>query len=242
MEKQIFLTVMSAAASGDEPTITITTSTLDRQLDEVVPEGADFTAYLRNPVVLFGHDHTALPVGTTTSLSVVAGQGVQARWSWLQGDAFADRVRNAFEQGALRAASIGFVPRESQNNRRGGRCYTKWELVEWSLCSVPANAEAIRVLRSLDLWAADESVLELSDTDAVVLDLDDVSSDLAAWVTTRAAHHWRSEPFEPVLDVDPGELRRAIRDIVPTAIARALKSAVAAEVGRVLDKHRGRVD
>src|SRR5574338_119000 len=106
MQKQMFRTVVDA--TGDEPSIVISTMGTDRDGDEVVPEGGVFDAYLKNPVVLLGHDYGALPVGSTTALDVVPGEGVRARFRWLENDAFADRVRNAFEQGVLRAASIGF--------------------------------------------------------------------------------------------------------------------------------------
>src|SRR5688572_13265949 len=107
MEKQTLATVATVTAKGDEPEITITTVALDRDNDEIVPEGGDFTAYQKNPVVGFGHfRNESIPVGVTTSINVVAGRGIRARWRWLEGDPFAARVRNAFEQGVIRAASI----------------------------------------------------------------------------------------------------------------------------------------
>lgn len=146
--RAIFPTVIGA--KGDEPTIIISTGSLDRQGDELVPTGAALDAYRKNPVVLFAHDHNELPVGSTTSISVDAS-GIRAAWKWLENDARAARVRNAYDQNVLGAASVGFVPLAWEDLDGGGLRFTKWELLEWSLCPVPANPEAIRVLKGLGL-------------------------------------------------------------------------------------------
>jgi hypothetical protein len=138
-------------SDGDEPEITISTGALDREGDVLVPEGAVFDAYRRNPVVLFGHNHSELPVGSTTSIAIEPGIGIRAAWRWLEGDDRAARVRNAFDQGVLRAASVGFIPLEDESLGRRGLRYTKWEVIEWSLVPVGANAEAVRTLKALGL-------------------------------------------------------------------------------------------
>ena len=262
MEKQTLATVTSESASGDEPSMTITTVALDRARDEVVPEGGDFAAYLKNPVVLFGHDHHGLPVGTTTQLDVTPGRGIRARWRWLEGDPFADRVRNAFEQGMLRAASIGFLPRESERNGQGGQRFTDWELLEWSLVAIPANPDAVRVLRSLDLWpGGDDVALDLDDValdlkDADILDVEGFSRAELDELTRRASEltrgrlQRRGEPFgdpaarrherddEVVCDVDPEDLRRILRGVVEATLADVVRRETAAALARA----RGRVD
>src|SRR5689334_5359727 len=87
-------------ADGNEPTITISTAAVDREGDVLVPSGAVLDSYKQNPVVLFGHNHDDLPVGSTTSIAVDAS-GIRASWKWLEGDAQAARVKNAFDQGVL---------------------------------------------------------------------------------------------------------------------------------------------
>ena len=242
MQKQPVATIVSDSKRGDEPEITISTIGLDRDCDEVVPEGCDFTDYQRNPVVQFGHDYSSLPVGATTALDVVPGRGVRARWRWLEGDPFADRVRNAFEQGVLRAASIGFQPTASEPNGRGGTRFTRWTLLEWSLVPVPANAEAVRSLKRLRLWADDEHVLTLDDED--LLDVSDWDS-AAERRLREGARRRRSEPFEPVIDVNRRELASVLRGVVSDAVARQradLERAVRAETAAAINRARGRLD
>ncbi len=139
------------APSAGDAAITISTIDEDRYNDILVPEGADLTAYERNPVVLFGHDIHALPIGRTEHLRIVPGKGITASFSFLKGDEFATRVKNAFDQKALNGASVGFIPKKSEPLTGGGRRYTRWELLEWSLVTVPANSAAVRVLKSLGL-------------------------------------------------------------------------------------------
>ena len=238
-QTQTLATVATPQATGDEPAITISTIALDRDRDEIDPSGGDFVSYQRNPVVLFGHDRSSLPVGSTTRLEVVPGRGITARWRWLAGDAFADRVRNAFDQGILRAASVGFLPIESESNGRGGRRFTRWELLEWSLVPLPANPEAVRTLKGLGLWAGDDMVLEIADDvhqdDRVALE---ITESFAEELRRRATTRRHSEPYEPLYDVSAAEIRRLMRGIVeeqlqPAAIGRIVRETTTATLRRM---------
>jgi HK97 family phage prohead protease len=150
--KSWLATVSAVAGSADEPELMVTTSAPDREGDVVVPEGIELTNYRKNPVVLWAHDYQSLPVATCTAINVVPGRGLRARFRWLDGDPFADRVRRAWDAGVVRAASIGFAPLRVEPND-AGYTYTRSELLEWSLVPVPANPEAVRVMRSLGLSA-----------------------------------------------------------------------------------------
>ena len=236
MEKQTLATIASTLASGDEPQITISTIALDRDKDEVVPEGGEFRNYLKNPVVGYGHfRNETIPVGVTTAIDVAPGRAIRARWRWLEGDAFAARVRNAFEQGVLRAASIGFLPHASEPNSNGGRRFTKWEMLEWSLVPLPANADAVRALKALDLWTSDEIVLELVD-DEPTYTFEEVAAACAGLAHAARLRH--SEPFEPVYDVAASEVRGMMRAIVAESLNGIVRQATANTIARL----RGRVD
>lgn len=155
-------------AAGDEPEIVISTAAVDREGDILEPDGAELADYQKNPVVGYGHfRHETLPIAATTSITREPGRGLRARWRWLEGDAFAERVRNAWEQGVLRAASVGFLPLDFEPRTDGrGLRYTRWSLLEWSLVPIPANPEAVRSLKALGLpvtEAGDDVVLVLRD-------------------------------------------------------------------------------
>lgn len=138
----------SAALGGDAPSMTITTNATDREGDRVVPEGGKFANFLKNPVVCFVHDYKQLPIGRVTKLEVEPGKGINATWDWLKNDVFADRVKNAYEQGCINASSIGFIPLESTPNGKG-LDITEWEMLELTLCPIPMNPEAVRAMKSL---------------------------------------------------------------------------------------------
>jgi HK97 family phage prohead protease len=255
----ILATVTAERAKGDEPTIVISTSAVDRENDEVLAEGGDFAAYKRNPTVLWGHDYSSLPIGTTTSLEIVPGRGIRARWRWLEGDDFAARVRNAFEQGCVRAASIGFRPVESERNERGGRRFTRWELLEWSLVPVPANAEAVRTLKRLRLWRDEEIAVFIRDDEPVAAPLEvrallgEVVPSMLAPSTVRSVltpsvlqqavraelrrHSPLTSPFERKWPVEAEAIKAAVRSAL-AGIAADLPKVIEAEFKR----RRGLVD
>jgi phage head maturation protease len=128
----------------------ITTPDVDLEGDRVDPLGLDLEGYRQNPVVLHLHDAYAstaacgIPVATATALSVSPAGVACHGLDWLVGDAFADRVRNAFDQGVIRGLSIGFIPLESRPNKFGGHDITKSRLLEFSLVPIPANPAAVR--------------------------------------------------------------------------------------------------
>ncbi len=151
MKKHMATVTATPDAKPNEPERIVTTADRDRDDDRLMPEGADLTAFRKNPALLWGHDYSELPIGTVERITADANRGLRARWRWLEGDARAERVKNAWSQGVVRAASIGFIPKQSQPNDFGGRDYTQWELLEVSLVAIPANPHATRVLKSLGL-------------------------------------------------------------------------------------------
>ena len=90
--------------------------------------------YRNHGVVLMNHKFAdELPVGRTETISV-DGQGrLVAQFRFLENDPVADRVRNAWEQGVVRSASI------TVRNFADG----EQRLIEWSIVSLPADVEAV---------------------------------------------------------------------------------------------------
>jgi hypothetical protein len=154
--KYVYQTVAadSLQPSTELATCTITTINPDREGDRVVPEGGDFSNFMKSPVLMWAHGgaygYASVPIGSVTALEVVPGQGVKAEWKWLKGDDFADRIKNAWQQGVIRASSIGFKPTISMKNGTGSDI-EKWELLELSLCAIPMNPEAVRSLKAMGL-------------------------------------------------------------------------------------------
>lgn len=151
MKKQFEVKQLESTEDGVNR-ILISTASVDRDGDRVLPEGIIVENYLKNPVVMWLHDYygrtpaAGIPIGQTKALEKAPdGQGIIAEFEFLPGDEFAQRVKNAWDQGFIRTASIGFIPREAEENEFGGQDFRKWELLEWSLVPIPANQEALRL-------------------------------------------------------------------------------------------------
>jgi HK97 family phage prohead protease len=148
--KRTLLTTRAPDATGGEAAATISTDSVDREHDVVLPSGGRLANYRKNPVVLYGHNHFDVPVGRAISIDVEP-TGLRAVWRWLQDDPFAVRVKNAWDQDVLNAVSIGFRPLKWEPNEHGGYTYTEWELLEFSIVPVPANQDAVRALKRFGL-------------------------------------------------------------------------------------------
>jgi len=129
--------------------ITISTAGCDRDHDRVMPHGAVLDNYLKNPVVMWGHSYyqPSDVIGRTVNLETTDG-GIMADFELRPAANDQDPqniVRLLWEGGWVRTASIGFRPIEMQPNEFGGNDITAWELLEWSLVPIPANADALRL-------------------------------------------------------------------------------------------------
>ncbi|GAN84045.1 HK97 family phage prohead protease [Novacetimonas hansenii] len=135
-------------------TFIITNDSMDRDNDIVDANGLDISNYLKNPVVLWGHDSSELPIGKCVNIEQV-DNGWQATVEFAPSDypyngAKAESIRRSIKDGFLNAVSIGFIPLEWDFNEEGGLNITKAELTEFSIVSIPSNRDALVITRSLD--------------------------------------------------------------------------------------------
>jgi HK97 family phage prohead protease len=139
------IVIKASGHSADGREFIITSGMVDRYQDIVVPEGLSFKDFMKNSVALFSHDAT-FPIGTWEELRYENGT-VRARLVLAKKGSSArlDEIRALVDQKILRACSIGFLPIEHEPLPNGGIKYTKSELVECSLCTIPANKSALAV-------------------------------------------------------------------------------------------------
>lgn len=129
---------------------TITTGARDRDRDVLDPKGWDTANYEKNPVILYGHQYRALPIGQTLSLQKMA-KSIKAKALFVSGEIyeFADTVYQMVKGKFLRAASVGFMPQEwTYDEENRGYNFLKNELLEWSVVPVPSNPEALSEAKS----------------------------------------------------------------------------------------------
>lgn len=125
----------------------ITTSAPDRHGENIATEGIETENYLKNPVVLYGHDYSGLPIGKAISLKTFKNK-MTARFQ-LATDIlpFADTVGQMIKAGYLNAVSIGGRVLDWSEDYR---TILKMEMVEFSVVPVPANSQAIITGRSFE--------------------------------------------------------------------------------------------
>jgi HK97 family phage major capsid protein/HK97 family phage prohead protease len=128
------------------------TVTTDRMDDIVEPRGAIFNL----PIPFLWQHDSDCPVGQVIAAKVSDTQ-ISVTCQFAQVDAPAslqddlDRAWSMVKSGLVRGLSIGFNPIETaQIEGSWGRRYLKWELLELSAVTIPANAEAtITTIRSI---------------------------------------------------------------------------------------------
>jgi HK97 family phage prohead protease len=230
----------------------VSTAGVDRDNDTVSADGWLLDNFKRNPTILWAHNYDQPPIGRAQQVTVERGNLV-AVIEFVPPEIyeFAGTIYQMLKAGFLNATSVGFRPKKAvQNTQRGGTDFVEQELLEISIVPVPANADALVVGRSIDREAVakwlgvgrDELVLDLVDED-VVLDVTDWQP-VARAVRDSAARR-RSEPYEPVFDIDPAMLAAAVRDVVPALLhqrGQHLRNVIANETAAAMRRATGRVD
>lgn len=126
------------------------TGDIDRYGDVIDQESWKLEAYKSNPIVLFNHNQSALPIGKG-SVDIVDGQLMIDVEFDMQDPEAANIARKA-KDGFLNAVSVGFQPHEFYSRSElpkdhkafgeSGNYFLQNELLEVSIVTVPANANA----------------------------------------------------------------------------------------------------
>lgn len=145
----------TAVSDGGSLEFVLSDATVDRYGDIVDARGWDLRNFKRNPIALFGHS-ASFPIGTWSNVRVEGGKLLARLNLAARGTSQRlDELIGLVEQGILRAVSVGFRPVEwepiDKDKPYGGQRYTKQELLETSLVSVPANPAAVALAKSLNL-------------------------------------------------------------------------------------------
>jgi len=143
----------------------VSTVSIDRDNEILLPDGAILDDFKKNPVVLFGHDYRGLPIGKDMWIKA-DGKGLIAKQEYANHQ-LADDVFNLHKDGFALASSVGFIPLSWVNNDEGdqwkemskyvvdkyglkkkevnsaSRIYDKWLLLEHSDVPVPSNPDAL---------------------------------------------------------------------------------------------------
>lgn len=154
MEKQFtkaFLVAKSEQDGRKTYTFRATSDAVDRTGEVVTLDGWDFANFDANPVILDSHDYYA---GIEAIVGRAVGPLRLVEGAWEVDIAFSGSPKGQLaeqlvEEGSLRAVSVGFNSQERTYGKADEPMkHTRKELLEISVCAIPANQEALRV-RSL---------------------------------------------------------------------------------------------
>tara|TARA_R110000824_G_scaffold1991_3_gene9706 strand:- start:1684 stop:2394 length:711 start_codon:yes stop_codon:yes gene_type:complete len=136
----------------------LTTDSVDRDGEMLIPQGMNSREYEKNPVLFYNHDY-ANPIGTVEKIKrgdrdVLGTLKFAQRPEGYQGDFFPEFVESLVRQGIIKGVSVGFLPENggSRLATKGDMCkygkgikrvYNKWKLLEVSIAPLPANQDAL---------------------------------------------------------------------------------------------------
>ncbi len=122
------------------------TEAIDRDGEVLSMDGWDLKNFKKNPVVLEGHNYGEPAIGRA-KVSIkdrkmvfkieFPPEGVHPR---------ADLFKKLYKLGFMKASSVGFIPKDwvmGDGDKTPRRTFTKQELLEISLVTVPSNPEAL---------------------------------------------------------------------------------------------------
>lgn len=145
-----------AVKSVDEENYTIkfvfSTGDEDRHGEIVDQKSWILDDYLKNPVVLFGHDHSQPAVGKTVSIYFNEEGNLEGDIQFAAKEYdFANTLFKLYKGGYMRATSGGFMNKVVEYDEEGNKITLKQNtLLEMSLVNVPANALALAKAKGID--------------------------------------------------------------------------------------------
>lgn len=126
------------------------TANPDRYGDVVDQKGWDLSAYNRNPVVLFNHNPSQMPIGK--GKAYVENDQLMLEVEFDQKDDMAKTIEQKVRDGFINAVSVGFqpsktiarssLPADHPYHGKSGSYFQASELLEVSIVTIPANNEA----------------------------------------------------------------------------------------------------
>ena len=156
--------------SVNEDTYTLdavfSSGTVDRHGEIVDQKSWQLENFMKNPVMLFGHDHSQPPIGRVMALGYNDNGDLAGTVQFAAKEyPFANVIWNLYKGGFMKAFSVGFSAGtvdliDNQVILKDN------ELYELSAVSVPANALALAKSKGLDTLPLEEKIAEMAEATA----------------------------------------------------------------------------
>jgi len=144
---------------------TLSTFDLDRYGERIDPQGWDYKRYLQNPVVEWAHRYDIPAIGKMDNLMIDENglHGV-VFFNDKSFDPFGWAIGERVKNGVIRAGSVGFrvieieIPDRKTQEEGTFLIFRKQELLEFSICNVPANPFALAKMKNEELEMSNERI------------------------------------------------------------------------------------
>lgn len=148
----------SVETKGEGIIAKLTTDSVDRDGEVLIPQGMVSKDFEKNPVLFYNHEYDQ-PVGKVSNLkrtdnAVFGTLTFAKRPDGYQGEFFPEFIEALVKQGIVKGVSVGFVPEpngaraatKADRSKFGGtikRVFNRWKLLEVSIAPLPANQDAL---------------------------------------------------------------------------------------------------
>jgi HK97 family phage prohead protease len=139
-----------SAESPESIPWTFSTFDLDRLSERIDPAGWDYSLFVKNPVVEWAHRFDIPAIGKAEGIHTdEAGLHGTIIFNDKDYDAFGWSIGERVRRGVIRAGSVGFriieieIPSKADAKDGTSLIFRKQELLEFSICNVPANPFAL---------------------------------------------------------------------------------------------------
>lgn len=115
----------------------------DRDFERIDPSGWNLEKYIQNPVILWSHDYYVPAIGYAENVKAESVLEGDVFFNAREYDEFGWSIGQRVKNGSLRCGSVGFMVNEVEfldgEEKECDLIYRKQELLEFSICCVPAN-------------------------------------------------------------------------------------------------------
>jgi len=195
-------------------TARISTISVDRDGEVLIPQGCDANEFTKSPTVFYNHNY-ALPVGRCEGIrrscdNIEAKTRFAERPAEHKGEWLPDTVFSLLQQGVISGFSVGFTPIEGRHPSKKDResfgsrvryVYNKWKLLEYSVAPLPANQDAL-------VLAVSKGIVSLHAAQTLFPDMA-----LPEKKVRRTVFVVTPPPPQPRLDVAESVRRRVLRSV-----------------------------
>lgn len=130
--------------------VIMTTDKKDRDGEVIKIDGWNFENFMKNPVVLYGHNYWGLEniIGRVDKIYRTGNQWIaEGKFASQEANPKAQMVRRLYDEKIIQSVSVGFIIKG--RDPTDDSIITSAELIELSFVPIPANPDAVDIIKAL---------------------------------------------------------------------------------------------